>query len=239
MKIIIACIGLVLLTFTGTCQGIRIYQSGEDTDVSGTVIDFTGTESLQYLTFDVKNESGETLSLRITRLKVIELEETSDYLCWEDICYSVVAVSAENPWTTPDEFELVDSASIEFSGYHVTNSKAGCVQYRYYVIDESDSKLDSVDIKFCSTVGITENDQINISVFPNPASEKLTVALDSKTNNDVDFKMYNSTGDILILEKLNEGQNRFNTQTLSSGFYFYVILYEGNVLEAKKIAVVH
>lgn len=243
MKKIITCVGLLSFAFSAGAQGIEIYFPGEAVDVSGTVVDITSEEDALHRDFDVKNVSGSTQTLRITRIKVEELSGTMDYLCWgadaeTGTCYSAGTVSPENPWTTPDEADLADGAIGWLATYHQTEGNAGCAQYRYYVINDSDERLDSVDVRYCSTVGVKEEIKENISVYPNPANQLVNVVLDQSVSN-VSFKLFNVLGDVIVSKNLNKGQNTLSVADLPNGVYFYAILHDGATVETKKLVVKH
>ena len=116
---------------------------------------------------------------------------------------------------------------------------SGCAQYRYYVIDDTDARLDSVDLMFCSTVGIEEeNATVEVKAFPNPASSILNVNLVNGGEN-VKFELINVLGESVVKMNLNEGTNAINVDRLPNGIYFYSIVKNGTILETKKIMVRH
>jgi len=243
MKKTFTFLGLLAFSFGAMAQGIEIYLPDTDDLVSGTVVELNAASETMHQEFDVKNVSGGTLNLRIERVKVLELAGTQDYLCWganpeSGACYSAGAVSPENPFITPDASDLENGLRGWLATYHVTNGFSGCAQYRYYVIDDIGTRLDSVDVKHCSTVGIEEEAKVVISVFPNPASSIVNITMENNVNN-VQFELYNVIGNVALKTKLNAGKNEVNIEKLPNGVYFYSILKEGSVLETKKLVVRH
>jgi hypothetical protein len=243
MRKIFTVLGLAMLSYGASAQGIEIYLPGETDDVSGTTVELNAGDATMHQEFDVKNVSGDLLTLRITRLKVTELAGTLDYLCWgadalTGACYSAAVVAPNNPWTTPDATGLESDSIGWLSTYHQTEGNAGCAQYRYYVIDESDTKLDSVDVKYCSTVSIEEESKVDISVFPNPASTIVNVVLASDDSN-VEIRLHNILGEVVYSNAITSGVNEISVADLPNGVYFYAILDSGNVIETKKLVVRH
>ena len=243
MKKIITCVGLFAITLGASAQGIEIYYPDGEEVISGTVVELNAGDDNLHQEFDVKNISGATLNLRIERKKITELEGTQDYLCWgadpeTGACYSAGAVSPFNPWVTPDASDLLDGNRGWLATYHVTNNFAGCAQYRYYVIDDTDLRRDSIDVLYCSTVSIKEELNVAVSVYPNPASNFVNVVMENAHNN-VDFTLYNILGETVATAKLNAGSNEVALNKLPNGVYFYSILKEGNILETKKLIVRH
>ncbi len=243
MKKIFTYLGLFTITLGANAQGIEIYLPDGDVVVSGTTIELNSEEENMHQEFDVENVSGATLNLRIERIKITELEGTEDYLCWganpeTGACYSAGAVSPENPFITPDASDLDDGNRGWLATYHVTNGFSGCAQYRYYVIDDSDVRRDSVDVFYCSTVSIKEDIKVSVSVYPNPASDFVKVQMENEHNN-VNFTLYNILGEAVVITALSAGTNEVAVNKLPNGVYFYSILKEGNILETKKLIVRH
>ena len=85
MKLIYTSI-VVLLSTISYSQGIEIYTSGATQDISGTeitVVDGTGADVEMYYYFDLKNNTGAALNLRVVRAKLVEMSGgVEDYLCW-------------------------------------------------------------------------------------------------------------------------------------------------------------
>ena len=244
MRKLITLFSLGFFAFSGQAQGIEIYLTGEAVDVSGTIVNIDGPESEMHQDFDVKNVSGGTLTLRIERVKILELAGTEDYLCWganpeTGACYSATLVSPLNTFISPDASDMADGSSGWLSTHHTTLGVSGCAQYRYYVIDDTDARLDSVDLMFCSTVGIEEeNATVEVKAFPNPASSILNVNLVNGGEN-VKFELINVLGESVVKMNLNEGTNAINVDRLPNGIYFYSIVKNGTILETKKIMVRH
>lgn len=243
MKKIYTLTSILSLSLAASAQGIEIEIPGEGIDVSGTVVEIIGEEIDLHQDFDVNNVSGSTMTLRIERKKMVELDGTADYICWgADIetgaCYPSGAVSPYDPWVTPDASDLNDGDSGWLSTHHIGNDIEGSAQYRYYIIDETDTKLDSVDVLFTFAVGIEEEQNLTVSLYPNPATSIVNIELNETVNN-VNFNLYNVLGDRVMDRKLNAGNNSVNVSNLPNGVYFYSILKDGVIAETKKLVVRH
>jgi hypothetical protein len=244
MKKIITSLSLFAITMGTSAQGIEIYLQGGAEEISGTVVEFADGGELMHQEFDVKNVSGATLTLIVERVKILELAGTQDFLCWganaeTGACYSAGVVSPENPFITPDESEMAADSVGWLSTYHQANGIVGCAQYRYYIVDTTGhTRLDSVDVLFCSTVSIEEDIKVTVSVYPNPAAKFVNVLMDNDLNN-VAFRLYNILGEAFITERLNAGTNEIALNELPNGVYFYSILKEGDIIETKKLIVRH
>jgi hypothetical protein len=238
MKKIVTCLALLAATVGAQAQGVEINIIGETDDVSGTIVEVSNGEASPSAKFEFKNVSGATIIMNVERIRIIELAGTADYLCWGLECYDEGFVSASDPFISPDVLDVLNDSSAVLLSYHETHDVAGCVQYRYFALDDAGTRLDSVDVKYCSTVSVDENEKFDISIYPNPVSEVLTVKLDQNMDN-VGFELYNVLGDVVMTKNLSKGQNYLDVQALPNGVYFYAVMLEGNALETKKLVVRH
>jgi len=72
-----------------------------------------------------------------------------------------------------------------------------------------------------TSVGIKENQQFNgISIYPNPSSTFLNIAINNYNDEPVSFQILNSLGEVLIEEVLSGSLSKLNIQHLISGMYF-------------------
>lgn len=239
MKKLYTLIGALTIGAASIAQNIGIYESGEEEDVSGTLVSITGpNDVLLEHHFDVKNISGETGTFRIERVKILEVEGTLDNLCWGLDCYTTDFVSPSNPFISPDDIELPDGEGSVLYSYFEGEGYLGTVQYRYYVIDEDGTRHDSVDVEYNSVLSVEEKVQLDVSVYPNPAATVVNIELENNVNN-IGFALYNVLGEKVIDRVLNAGNNTVNVNNLPNGVYFYSILNKGDVIETKKLVVRH
>jgi len=75
----------------------------------------------------------------------------------------------------------------------------------------------STIIDLCSTVGINEQNNITVSVFPNPAIDKITIQSPSELGLII---IYNSIGEIIYKQYLNAKEQQIDLCKQSSGIYF-------------------
>jgi|GEM_PF-3591258 hypothetical protein len=66
-----------------------------------------------------------------------------------------------------------------------------------------------------------ENDEVEFSVYPNPANNFLTIDLHNSLMHSTDFIVYNSLGQFVFIDKLEKGLNskRIDIKSLSQGVY--------------------
>lgn len=70
------------------------------------------------------------------------------------------------------------------------------------------------------TVGIESNVLSSFSVYPNPASTELFIAVNEKASHPVTIELHTITGQRVRSISLNEKQGSMDVSTLSSGIYF-------------------
>jgi len=83
--------------------------------------------------------------------------------------------------------------------------------------------------------GIEQLGQNQLQIFPNPASDILTVNLPDYNGNQVAVSVYNAEGIQLITETANAGQFRIDLHKLPSGIYFIQINANNHIYRNKII----
>jgi hypothetical protein len=243
MKNVLTLLFSAMIMISGAqAQIIGIYVDGTPTDVSGTVVDLAGGEET-HEDFDIVNESASTYLLRVTRVKLQTVAGASDYLCWgksisTGLCYPETVVGPNDPWTTPDAYSWAPLDTGLLSVYHVAKGNPGVALYRYYIIDDSGTELDSVDVRFTSTVGVETNEAADFSAYPNPAIEHFCIEMTDATDSDVySLDLYNIMGSKVLTAMLSEGKNILDVSDLTNGVYFYSLIRNNKVIETKKVVV--
>jgi hypothetical protein len=98
--------------------------------------------------------------------------------------------------------------------------------------------FDNVQLYECdSLVDIEENLNNPISIYPNPASENVTITLPPNTNK-AELLIYTTQGQLLNQTQLN-GTQTINTSTLANGLYLFVIQSNGDIIGREKVIIAH
>jgi hypothetical protein len=110
--------------------------------------------------------------------------------------------------------------------------ESGIYKYSVYAVNASGSMSApvSVLVEFDFT-GVTENQNANISVYPNPASDVLTI----NTNNNFKYQLVNSLGQVV---RSGNATNKAIVRVgdLNKGIYFLTIN-AGNQVSVQKVVV--
>ena len=90
----------------------------------------------------------------------------------------------------------------------------------------------------CGSVGIQdiESTNNNVIIYPNPFNTFTTITLNDldKTNN-IEIKMYNVLGEIVLNEMLSKQSNTFETSQLPSGIYVYKIINNNSIIQSGRL----
>jgi hypothetical protein len=85
------------------------------------------------------------------------------------------------------------------------------------------------------SVGLTENTTTNLSVYPNPSSDVVTI---ESNMTEGSIQIIDLTGKVVANQTVNGLATAFNTAVLSNGMYT-VILTNGSTVETRKFIVQH
>lgn len=99
---------------------------------------------------------------------------------------------------------------------------------RYYVVS-ADATLPAVCFESCDacpSIGLDEN-TIELSVFPNPVNDKLTV---SSTENINSIQIISMNGLVVLQKSINQSTAILNVENLKSGTYFVKVITDDNYL---------
>lgn len=77
--------------------------------------------------------------------------------------------------------------------------------------------------------GIANTNTVNycLNIFPNPASETVTLNIDKKDNSDLTINIYNVNGTLVRSEMLKQNMRQINTGDLRNGIYLVEIITKG------------
>lgn len=236
-------LGISLFSAYSFSQNIGIYVENTTVNIAGTekeVVLDNAANWEGHLTLDVVNEGSTDLNVTITRVRMNHVAGTEDAVCWgpdplTGTCYSKEDVSASDEWSTSIE-NLGSQETGWLALYYYANDNRGDATYRYYLIDENDNKLDSVDVRWDSkTVGTEEATLPEISVYPNPAKDVLKVKLDN-TMDTYGFRIVDILGNVVYHNEKITSEN-IDISSLNSGVYFYSLLSKGEAVKTDRLVV--
>ncbi|MFT5823898.1 MAG: hypothetical protein ACI8ZM_005163 [Crocinitomix sp.] len=208
VKIISTSFVFIALPFTLSAQTFEIYEQelGEPVgeDISGTIIEVSvdpfGDADIDFLAVNV---SDAVVNIRLERFKIVDATGSIDYCrfgpsTFESVAYSSALVSVANPFISRENHDIEIDQLADFGSYYLSEESSGCSHYRYYIIDETDARLDSIDVRYCSTLGIDDASNPKISVFPNPATHQFKIDYSSELKKGTGVILTNILGEQVL-----------------------------------------
>jgi len=145
---------------------------------------------------------------------------------------------------TADEASMVYFESLSFSPKIFTGDQEGEYFLRYAIGDmdywdrnPADDVSDPMPIVVVDNTGIDEMLSVaNISMYPNPVSDKLNIQFDSYQHEVINMEIIDLTGRIVKRGELLQQHNVIDLSDINQGVYF-VRLSNGEVSNSRKILV--
>lgn len=82
-------------------------------------------------------------------------------------------------------------------------------------------------------LGVTPREETSVKIFPNPATEKLTIELESDPGKNASLKMYDSSGVVVRKQKLVSRKTEISTEQMKRGMYVLQIRAKDQTLTRK------
>ncbi|MEX1001081.1 MAG: T9SS type A sorting domain-containing protein [Crocinitomicaceae bacterium] len=216
-------------------QQVEIHLDNDPgTNYNGQVVDLTIPYNDYTIYAHVENVSGATIDFKFRRVIISSGASFTDQFCDNNLCYPVSGTD----WTTPSAVPISAGDSSLMKPI-LSFTDGGPVLLRYYVLDGSDNKLDSIDFNITSTVGFEEMQNISVSAYPNPANQDFNIDFKGVNGANYQVVIYNLLGEEVNKRSLSNGLNTLNIDNLNNGVYFYSILLNSEVIETKKLIIRH
>lgn len=158
--------------------------------------------------------------------KVICLDDT----LVKGVFLGTPAVSGVTYSWSPSDSLSSDTISQPFASISTTQ-----VQTTMYILTLTDTTINNscqsrtdtvwIEVEDC-TVGINENESVGIIVYPNPATDNLTIEGLKRTST---FQVYNLFGREVLTTQLDIGKNQVEIKNLTNGIYIYRVTGESKV----------
>ena len=121
-----------------------------------------------------------------------------------------------------------------YQTYTDTITQPGITDFSPYTFLISEGFADTtVVITWCGPVGISDLNESQVLVFPNPTAGELNIQITS--TQEFQFTLYNSLGEKIIEKTFSGKSNTFNLSAYSNGIYFYKIISEKNIIKTGKV----
>ena len=232
-KIILPLLFSLLFSFNTSAQ-ISIYWDDDPGNTyNGSIINI----SKDVAGFDVymhcQNTGSATQEIKFRRVVLNSSVNFSDQFCDNNLCYPCFG----NDWTSPASTMLMPADSSVMKPTISFLNGAGTAEIRYYVLDVNDQPIDSVDVNITCTVGMEDTYKKITRIYPNPSA--VTLNVENVFGSKLELNMLNKNGESVDFKIIPNGKSTFDVSHLSSGNYFINIISNGELMETKKIIVLH
>lgn len=214
-----------------SAQIVQIYDYNDTLlgpiDLSGTVVEAVPGGTVKR--FYIKNVSLAMFNFRIERVKIEEADGANDYFAYgssEGVAtvYAYPEVSPFDTFMSPDTFLLGFENDGYLGSHYIYNASEGCSQYRYYVVNDSTERLDSIDVRFCTGFASVEENDFGISVYPNPAQNQFILASEGVVIKG-ELTITDLSGKIVYSETVQtQGQHFIDVAKLEKGIYIVTLI---------------
>lgn len=225
---------------TGTQAGVGNNLNGQEYTY------YASASGLHHVTLNFKNTSASTKTWKVERYRLDDEATWSDYLCWgiagdpNGMCYSAQLMST-NPWTSPNAYSLTvaPNGTANLVAYTDQVTASGTEKYRFYLIEGQSTRVDSVDVTLTSVlaVGDQKQEEIGVSIYPNPVSNVLTVNA-TGVEGSVELKMVDVLGKVVLAES-GAPLNKVDVSNFKNGVYLVHVYNKGSLIQTKRIVVKH
>jgi hypothetical protein len=113
-----------------------------------------------------------------------------------------------------------------------SSSTSSNVSYSVMVTNQAGcTGSDTINISFIICSGIDEEQEIEMSIFPNPSSDFIQLQLSDPLKNELNFLLMDVQGKVVMNEIISSQQVQFSVKKFPTGMYQYRMM-EKNVLKA-------
>ncbi len=214
---------LLIFTVNGLSQTLTLSWEGQTLGDSLLVMGLT-TDNELVAHVVVTNNTGNSMGIKVKRSPLEIVGGSVNYFCWAGNCYPP-SVSQSPGYLTLGAGQ--SSGDEDFSGHYMPNGNYGdsFIEYEFFNMDNEDEYV-KVVVQFATTIaGIDEHD-LDVNIYPNPATEYVTIKLSCKMRT---VMVYDYTGSKVMEENVNSSSHKMNTSLLSPGIYLFKILTEKGV----------
>lgn len=187
--------------------------------------------------FDVymhcENTGTSNQEIKFRRIVLNSSVTFSDQFCDNNLCYPCFG----NDWTSPASTILMPGDSSVMKPTINFSNGAGTAEIRYYILDVNDQPIDSVDVNITCTVGMEDTYKNITHIYPNPSA--VTLNVENFFGSKLELNILNNYGETVDSKITLNGKNTFDVSHLPNGNYIINIISNGELLETKKIIILH
>ncbi|MDR1112173.1 MAG: T9SS type A sorting domain-containing protein [Bacteroidales bacterium] len=237
---------LYFLTFMGMtsllfAQSVTLSYNGNPLDANDTIFVPVSRLNIEYVAgFVMHNTTSDTINLRAAKEAIDLVSGATVSICM------MVCADPEVDTTDPDNiYPLgggVTSSADVFTLHYSPNEHPGNSTIRVTLFNADDMSDNVIFYVIYGTkVGIatTKTTDNNITAYPNPATDKVTIKYSLNKNAPARLVLKNLMGQTLYTVPLSAGSDKvsIDVSQYASGIYFYSLLIGERVISTKKLLV--
>ncbi len=213
--------------------------------LSDTVYVYDNPDST-YIAFyaHVKNISDKPITVNVARTNIIEMEGSSNSVCFAEQCYSPLLDTCTT-YLDLQAGEISSELTYLKAEYYHSGGIIGetVVRYSFYNVNQPTDHKDVVVVYWTSPTSVEETifSQISFSnIYPNPATSNINIDYNFDTNiNNASLKIVNLLGSVVKELEIDQNSNKLSMDisNLDAGVYFYSIVVNNEVFQTKKLVI--
>jgi hypothetical protein len=203
-----------------------------------TIVNGTADEFLLQTSFDIKNNTDQTLYVKVRRNELEIVEGTLNYFCWHQ-CYT------PNTSISPTGIEIAPGESVPnfYADYQpFENEGSSFVEYCFFDDNNTDTET-CVTIEFRVGASLSVQEPVHIDLGypqPNPAVDQTFIPFELKTQNKgASLVIYNLLGSEIKRQAVTgiSGNIELQVSDLQSGLYIYSFFNGNELLSSNRLVV--
>lgn len=237
-KLLLA-IAFALITGYASTQNLVLSHEGETLEPNAEFTVQGLSTAIEIIAeLDVTNTGTSTIDVLCQRYELDLVPGSSSALCWGGLCYP--------PWTNLSAYHTTIGPGVtvsnDFSGHYYPDGNEGVSTIAFTFFD-MDNVNDSVMVTILFdglTVGIGESQFSDLSVYPNPADDYISLDLQvADAGGEVSFELIDVTGTVVKQAVSSSPKVRISTSDLADGIYVYRARINNTLIATDKIVVKH
>ncbi len=168
-----------------------------------------------------KIEAGDINNASLLNNQIAPVNNIEQYRKWVNAVYfDYIVTQNEIPQNIIDDLETLASSSPFVNGDAVYTARA--------IVGYTEIEVPTKGMEITPDADSVKTEQIAIKVYPNPATDIITVEIVGNAEKSIKFVMTNTLG-IKVFEKLlntSNPVNKINIHQLKQGLYIYEALFE-------------
>lgn len=220
------CFGTPVVSLNGLPAG-GTYSPSSDVDPMSLS---PGTYGYEYVYVDTNGcTDTASISVNILDLPVVSMNAPSTDYCVYDASVTLTGTPSGGTFAGP---------GVSGSSFDPQTAGVGThgLDYTYTDITTGCTNFDNMMITVDSCLSVNENQNVAISLYPNPANDNLTIQSTAKMNGLAVLDMTGKRIELAVVLQNNSGS--FSVQSLESGAYWVVITLE-DATRIEKLIVTH